>query len=302
MQREAVVIVDEDCVDALSDALLDAGALSVAVEDADADLETEQPLFGEPGFEPARPGWRRNRLIFMVDAAADAQALLATAAAAIGRAAPAIVATREFGDADWVRRTQAQFAPTRISARLWIVPTWHEPPDPNAINIRLDPGVAFGTGTHPTTRLCLSWLEQAELANARVLDYGCGSGILAIAAAKLGAREVVGTDIDPQALAAARANSEINRVAARYTAPQELGSGEYDVILANILANPLLILAPALVARLAAGGRVVLSGILERQARQVIDTYARLSRDLALEVWRSEDGWSCIVGARAPAR
>jgi ribosomal protein L11 methyltransferase len=302
VQQEFVVIVDEECVDALSDALLDAGALSVAVEDADADLDTEQPLFGEPGLEPARPGWRSNRLVVMLDADADAQALLATAAAALDRAAPAIVAAREVGEADWVRLTQAQFTPTRISDRLWIVPTWHNPPDPGAINIRLDPGVAFGTGTHPTTRLCLAWLAQAELANARVLDYGCGSGILAIAAAKLGAREVVGTDIDPQALQAARANSAINRAAARYTDPQEIGADRFDVILANILANPLSILAPALVARLAAGGHLVLSGILDRQAPQVIDTYARLDRDLAFAVWRSEDGWTCIVGARAPAR
>lgn len=298
MQREVVVIVDAEDVDTLSDALLDAGALSVAVEDADADLEGEQPLFGEPGLEPARPAWRRSRLIVMVDAAATAAETLASAAAAIDRPPPAIIATREVGDADWVRLTQAQFAPARISDRLWIVPTWHEPPDADAINIRLDPGVAFGTGTHPTTRLCLSWLAQARLANARVLDYGCGSGILAITAAKLGAREVVGTDVDPQALQAARTNSAINQVTARYTAPQELGRGLFDVILANILANPLILLAPALVARLADGGQIVLSGILERQAPQVIDAYARVCSELALRVWRVDDGWCCIVAQR----
>ena len=301
MQREVVVIVDADSAAALSDALLDAGALSVAVEDADADQDTEQPLYGEPGLEPPQPAWRRNRLIIMVDAAADAAHLLASAAAAIHLDPPAIIAARDVAEADWVRLTQAQFTPTRISEKLWVVPSWHEPPDPAAINLRLDPGVAFGTGTHPTTRLCLAWLAQAQLTGARVLDYGCGSGILAIAAAKLGARDVVGTDIDAQALAAARANSAINQVAARYTAAQELGSGAYDVILANILANPLLRLAPALVARLAPGGRIVLSGILERQAQQLIDAYAGLDDDLSLQVWRREDGWSCIVGARAAA-
>ncbi len=299
MQREAVVLVDEADVEALSDALFEAGALSVAVEDADADADAELPLYGEPGHEPAQRAWRRNRLTFMTDAAMNPATLLRAAAAAIDRAPPAIVAAREIGPADWVRLTQAQFAPVKISDRLWIVPTWHDPPEPDAINIRLDPGVAFGTGTHPTTRLCLQWLAQAPLDGARVLDYGCGSGILAIAAATLGAREVVGTDIDAQALEAARANSAINAIAARYTAPQGLGRDEFEVILANILAHPLVILAPALVARLARGGRLVLSGILDRQAAQVIDAYASLSTDLSLQVWRSEDGWCCIVGARA---
>lgn len=298
MQRELVVLVDRDSVDALSDALIDAGALSVSVEDADADGEAETPLYGEPGHAPAQSAWRRNWLTFMVDENADAAVLLAAAAAAIGQPAPAIVAAREVGDADWVRLTQAQFPPTRIGERLWVVPTWHEPPDPAAINIRLDPGVAFGTGTHPTTRLCLRWLAQADLADARVLDYGCGSGILAIAAARLGAREVVGTDIDAQALAAARANSEINRAEVRYTEPQQVGSA-YDVILANILANPLKILAPTLLARLAPAGRIVLSGILDRQAEDIIDTYAALCGDLELKVWDRDEGWSCVVGARS---
>ncbi len=298
MQREVVVIVDGDSVDALTDALLDAGALSVAIEDADADQEAESPLYGEPGFEPTRRAWRRSRLVFMVDSCTEVAGLLAAAAEKADRPAPAIAAVREVGDTDWVRQTQAQFPPTRIDERLWIVPTWHEPPDAAAINIRLDPGVAFGTGTHPTTRLCLLWLAQADLRNACVLDYGCGSGILAIAAARLGARAVVGTDIDLLALEAARANSEINHVVARYTAPQELGRGQYDVVLANILANPLLILAPALVERLAPGGCIVLSGILDRQAQQVIDAYAELQVDLSLAVWRSENGWSCVVGMR----
>ena len=298
MQRELVLLVDRNIVDALSDALIDAGALSVSVEDADADGETETPLYGEPGHAPAQSAWRRNRLTLMVDGNADAARLLAAAATAIGQPVPEAVAARDVDDVDWVRLTQAQFQPTRISERLWVVPTWHQPPDPAAINIRLDPGVAFGTGTHPTTRLCLRWLAQADLADARVLDYGCGSGILAIAAAKLGARDVVGTDIDVQALAAARANSAINHAEVRYTEPQQVGDGVYDVILANILASPLKILAPTLIAQLAPAGRIVLSGILDRQAEDVIETYAALCDDIALGVWDRDEGWSCVVGAR----
>jgi ribosomal protein L11 methyltransferase len=196
-----------------------------------------------------------------------------------------------------VRLTQAQFPPTRIGA-LWIVPSWHEPPDPSAINIRLDPGVAFGTGTHPTTRLCLRWLQQHMRHGARVLDYGCGSGVLAIAAAKLGAGEVVGTDIDEQALAAARANSARNAVDALYTAPGELGSGQFDVVLANILANPLRLLAPMLLARVAPGGSIVLSGVLQRQADGLIADYARADRAVRLSVWAADDGWACLSGTR----
>jgi ribosomal protein L11 methyltransferase len=298
VQREVEVIVDGAIVEALSDALIDAGALSVAVEDADANRAGEIPLYGEPGLEPVSRAWCRSRLTFMMDAGDDGASILAAASAAILQPAPAITSVRDVGAADWVRVTQAQFPPMQLDDLLWIVPTWHEPPDPAAINIRLDPGVAFGTGTHPTTRLCLQWLARSDLSHADVLDYGCGSGILAIAAAKLGARTVVGTDIDARALDAARANSAINCVNARYTLPQELGCGTYDVVLANILAMPLLILAPALVARVAPGGHIVLSGILDRQVREVIDTYAGVTDELSLSVWRSEEGWSCVVGAR----
>lgn len=298
MQREIVVDVEGAVADALSDALLAAGADSVSIEDADAGGQTESPLYGEPGTEPDRSAWRRNRLVALIGAGIDPAQLVAAAAAAVDRPPPPIVDVRTIGEVDWVRITQAQFPPTRITDRLWIVPTWHEPPDPTAINVRLDPGVAFGTGTHPTTRLCLRWLAQAELSKARVLDFGCGSGILAIAAARLGAREVTGTDIDAQALEAARANSALNAVAAHYTAAAQLGSAVYDVILANILANPLIVLAPMLAARLAPGGQIVLSGILDRQAQDVIDTYADPGIGLALRVWDREEGWSCLTGTR----
>ena len=298
MLREITLLADADRADALSDALLDAGALSVAIEDADADTADEEPLYGEPGGEPARAAWTHNRVSVLLAPGVDPAQLLAGACDALSIPPPKIRSRREVEDADWVRLTQSQFPPTRIGGRLWIVPSWHEPPDPAAINVRLDPGIAFGTGTHPTTRLCLQWLLQNLPRGARVLDYGCGSGVLAIVAARLGAAEVVGSDIDEQALDAARANSERNGVDARYTAPGLLPPGQFDVVLANILANPLRLLAPMLLARVAPGGALVLSGVLQRQAEELIATYAQADAALPLRVWGSSEGWVCLAGTR----
>lgn len=307
MLRELTLTVAEAQAEPLSDALLAAGALSVAVEDAQADSADEQPLYGEPGLPLPQQAWQRNRLAVLIDAATDPAQLLAAAAEACEQAPPAIEASRVVEDADWVRLTQAQFPPTRIDERLWIVPSWHAPPDPAAINLRLDPGVAFGTGTHPTTRLCLAWLAQQPLAGRRVLDYGCGSGILAVAAALLGAARVTGTDIDPLAVEAARHNSAANGIdaaVADYTLPDRLPSlGEgaaarFDLVLANILANPLKLLAPALLARVAPGGALVLSGILARQTEEMIALYAQVDPALRLSPWRVDDGWVCLTGTR----
>ncbi|HXF44719.1 MAG TPA: 50S ribosomal protein L11 methyltransferase [Burkholderiaceae bacterium] len=296
MLREVVLQVDGARVEAFADALVAAGALAVSVDDADAHSAAERPLYGEPGIEPAHIGWPASRVVVLLDASTDCTRLLGAAAAGLFDAPPPVLAMRAVEDADWVRLTQTQFPPLRIG-RLWVVPSWHQPPEPEAIVIRLDPGVAFGTGTHPTTRLCLQWLDQNPPAGRRVLDYGCGSGILAIAAAKLGAAYVAATDIDPQALAAARANAAANAVAGDYTAPELLPAAPFDVVLANILANPLKLLAPLLVARVAPGGTLVLAGVLERQADEVIDVYTRAQ--LALDIWRVEEGWACLAGRRS---
>jgi ribosomal protein L11 methyltransferase len=233
----------------------------------------------------------------MIDEA-TADQVLAAAGAALGGGPPRVEQRTIVADTDWVRATQEQFPPTRISERLWIVPSWHQPPEPPAVAVRLDPGVAFGTGTHPTTRLCLAWLDENLKPGASVLDYGCGSGILAIAAGKLGATQIVGTDIDPQALDAARANSMTNRVPASYTDPNSLAAATFDVVLANILSNPLMLLAPALLARVAPEGALVLSGVLERQAEDVIAAYRAADPALKLGIWRSDDGWVCLAGRR----
>lgn len=297
MLVELTLSADEPSAEALADALVEAGALSVSLEDANAETPDEQPLFGEPGLVPERHAWTASRLRVLVEDE-DGDAVVRAAAAAVGIAPPAIECRAAVADTDWVRATQSQFPPTRISDRLWIVPTWHEPPDPEAVVVRLDPGVAFGTGTHPTTRLCLRWLDASLRKGATVLDFGCGSGILAIAAAKLGASRVVGSDIDPQALQAARANSEANAVLADYTEPDSLLAGTWDVVLANILSNPLMLLAPALLARVAPGGALVLSGVLERQADQVIEAYRAADPSLPLSVWAADEGWVCLAGHR----
>ena len=211
---------------------------------------------------------------------------------------PEVLSSAPVEDQDWVRLTQAQFPPTQVSDRLWIVPTWHEPKE-GALNLRLDPGVAFGTGSHPTTHLCLQWLDANVGADDRVLDYGCGTGILAIAAKLVGAREAVGTDIDPQAVEAAVDNARMNDVEAEFVLPEGMKDGTFEIVVANILANPLKLLAPALLGRVAPGGRLVLSGVLAKQADEVIEAYRAVDPAVKLAVWRQEGDWVCIAGTRA---
>ncbi|CAG1007822.1 Ribosomal protein L11 methyltransferase [Burkholderiales bacterium] len=284
---------DADGAERWSDALIEAGALSVGVSDPAAGTPGESPVYAEPG-EPVAGRWAVSRVDAMFADGADIDRMLSDAARAAGEPLPPHE-TREFADRDWVRATQSQFGPIEIGDGLWIVPSWCEPPSPDAVVLRLDPGLAFGTGSHPTTRLCLEWLRATLAGGETVLDYGCGSGILAIAAAKLGARSVVGADVDAQALAASAANAEANGVHASFVAPDRLGAGASDVVVANILANPLILLAPALAARTRSGGRIALSGILDAQAAEVAAAYARW---FTLAVWRSLDGWALLAGTR----
>jgi ribosomal protein L11 methyltransferase len=279
--------------DRWSDALLEAGALSVDAADPRAGMPGESAVFGEPA--DAAPGWWPiTRLTALCANACDPSLLVRTAARSVEQALP-VFETHLLPDQDWVRATQAQFEPIRISDDLWIVPTWCDPPRPGAINIRLDPGLAFGTGAHPTTRLCLRWLAGQVSRTDSVLDYGCGSGILAIAAARLGAACVSGVDIDAQAVRASIDNALANGVHGRFRQVDALAPQTYSIVVANILANPLRVLAPALAARTSVGGRIALSGILASQATEVADAYARW---FATSVWQRDGEWVLVSGTR----
>jgi ribosomal protein L11 methyltransferase len=292
--------VGEADVDSVSDALMEElGALSVSVEDADADTDAERALFGEPGQTPPQPGWQRSTVKALFDTEAQAVEAATRLLADAGGAGTQLRGVEPVPDNDWVRLTQSQFAPVAVTKTFWIVPTWHEPPPQASRVIRLDPGLAFGTGTHPTTRMCLRWtaIHAPAIAGgwARVLDYGCGSGILAIGAALHGASQVDAVDIDPAAVASAAANAGANGVALRTGLP-DTAEGRYDLVYANILAAPLKLLAPVLCGHLKPGADLVLAGILERQADELMAAYAPW---LALSVGDSEDGWILMTGRAA---
>jgi len=279
--------------DAWSDALLAAGALAIDVADPAAGRPDETPQYGEPG-EPGAALWPVSRLSALFAAGTDLRAALRAASSEVGLPVPAHE-TYAVAEQDWVRATQAQFGPIRIAENFWIVPTWAQAPHPTALNLRLDPGLAFGTGSHPTTRLCLEWMHEHIRPGASLLDYGCGSGILAIAGARLGAARVTGTDVDPQAMRASADNARANGVDATFVLPDALAPGSFDIVVANILANPLTLLAPALALRVRTGGRLALSGILEAQADAVAAAYARW---FTIGSWKSRDGWVLLAGER----
>lgn len=288
------IATDAEHAEALSDALLALGALSAGIEDADAGTERETPQFGEPGSAPG-PLWARSRVVALFERSADLPLIVAAAGGAAGLAATPAYETTEVAEQDWVRLTQSQFEPIRINDRLWIVPSWHDAPDPRAINLELDPGLAFGTGSHPTTHLCLEWLCRHVPTGAGVLDYGCGSGILAIAAAKLGAGRVTGIDIDEIALAAAADNAARNGVALQLLHSRQPLDTTFDIVVANILTNPLCVLAPLLTGRTRVGGLLALSGILASQVAQVQEAY-RPAFDLEFRTER--EGWALLTGRR----
>lgn len=332
---ELLLLAAEDEVERVSDALMELDALSVSVEDADAGTAEERALFGEPGLPVPHGGWRHSRLVALFADEPTATRAATRLLAQDWARGVRLQGARPVAEQDWVRLTQSQFAPVEITPSFWIVPSWHEAPPAAETVIRLDPGLAFGTGTHPTTRMCLRWIarEAGALRGAEVLDYGCGSGILAIGAARFGAARVTAVDIDPAAVRATLDNARANGVAAHAEGdvpgrrepasaeeagaaalraaddeadavlqaglPERAGApaGRYAVVLANILASPLKLLAPLLAAHLAPGGRLVLAGILERHAEELRAAYAPV---LAIEVADQEDGWVLMTGRRAP--
>ncbi len=291
---ELCLMCPEDRVEAVSDALDALDALSVSVEDADAQTDAEQALFGEPGMPPPKDGWQRSRMLalFPTDGAAREAATLLAAQDFF--AGCQVLGVTQVPDQDWVRLTQSQFAPVEVTPEFWIVPTWHEVPAQARQIIRLDPGLAFGTGTHPTTRMCLRWIARHSSPLGRVLDYGCGSGILAIGAAKYGAADIDAVDIDEAAVVSTRLNAQANGVQLKAGLPDQ-AQGLYQTVLANILATPLKVLAPLLCAHVAEGGSLVLAGILERQADELKAAYAPYVK---LDVSDCEDGWILMTATR----
>ena len=292
---ELVLLCPEDRVEVFSDAFDALDALSVSVEDADAQTPAEQALFGEPGMPPPKDGWQRSRMVALFAGQAQANEASALLQAQDFFEGCKLLGVRKVEDQDWVRLTQSQFAPVEITSDFWIVPTWHEVPAQAKQIIRLDPGLAFGTGTHPTTRMCLRWIATHDVRSQRVLDYGCGSGILAIGAARYGAQTIDAVDIDDAAVTSTELNASANSVVLNAGLP-ELAKGEYQTVLANILATPLKVLAPLLCAHVQSGGHLVLAGILERQADELKQAYAPW---LALEVADAEDGWILMTARKA---
>lgn len=295
---ELNLLCPEARVEDLSEALEALDALSVSVEDADAQTEHEQALFGEPGMPPPKEGWQRSKVVALFAKEEDAKEAAVLLAAQDFFESCQLLSIAAVPDQDWVRLTQSQFAPVEITPEFWIVPTWHEPPSQARKIIRLDPGLAFGTGTHPTTRMCLRWIATHDLNGQRVLDYGCGSGILAIGAAKFGAKQIDAVDIDEAAVTSTELNAQANEVSLNTGLP-ELAQGAYQTVLANILATPLKVLAPLLCGHVQAGGHLVLAGILERQEKELIQAYAP---HIMLSVADREDGWILMTAQRgAPA-
>ena len=301
--KTLVITTNNVYAEPLSEALLALGALSVEILDAAAGTADEQPLYGEPG-APAQQLWQKTEVSALFEEGADVIAILRSAVDATGMPEQPGYHVDVVEEQDWVKLTQSQFDPISISRRLWIVPTWHQPPDPAAINLILDPGLAFGTGSHPTTQLCLAWLDQYLQHGETVLDYGCGSGILAIAALKLGARHVTGIDIDPHAIQASQANAVLNACDVErfffttdyaVTEKNPDSIAQVDIVVANILSNPLIMLAPVLAQATRGGGRIVLSGILQEQSQDVQAAYQSW---FEMQATQSQDGWVLLTGVK----
>ena len=290
---ELVLLCPQNQLEHLSDALDALDALSVSVEDADAQTDAEQALFGEPGMPAPQEGWQRSRVSALYNSQALAKDALVILQEQKFFAECSVLASREVPEQDWVRLTQSQFSPVEITPEFWIVPSWHQPPAQARIVIKLDPGLAFGTGTHPTTRMCLQWIAQQRNLG-RVLDYGCGSGILAIGAAKFGAPDIDAVDIDESAVQSTVLNAKANQVHLRAGTP-DMAAGVYQTVLANILAIPLKVLAPLLWSHVAPGGALVLAGILARQADELKAAYAPYCR---LDITSQEDGWIRMTAQR----
>ena len=290
--KQLIINIDSERAEQLSEIFFDLGALSVSIEDQHEGTELEQPIFNEPGYEVEKL-WENSRVIVLLDQECIIDEIVANAIVELGTKFDFL--EEQVDDQDWVRLTQSQFDPIKVSQNLYIVPSWHTIPDTNATGIILDPGLAFGTGSHPTTFMCLRWLANNVVPNQEILDYGCGSGILAITAKKLGAKLVHGVDIDPQAIESSLSNANINQVIVDFSLPNGFRSSQYDVVVANILSNPLRMLASALASYVKPNGQIILSGILDSQIEEMSDIY---NQWFIMDVAEILDGWACLHGVR----
>lgn len=290
--QQLKINIDSKRAEQLSDIFFELGALSVSIEDQYEGTELEQPIFNEPGMD-VKGLWEHSTVVVLLNADDDIEAIITASQNELNSTFDYVL--EQVDDQDWVRLTQSQFEPIEVTSKLYIVPSWHTIPNPDATGIILDPGLAFGTGSHPTTFMCLKYLAENITSNMKVLDYGCGSGILAITAKKLGAQLVDGVDIDPQAIESSLFNAENNQVNVNFYLPDTFTAGQYDLVVANILSNPLRMLASALASYVKPHGKIILSGILADQIEEMSTIY---SQWFTMNTYTIQDGWACLEGLR----
>ncbi|MDQ5948413.1 MAG: Ribosomal protein methyltransferase [Pseudomonadota bacterium] len=290
--KQIIINIDSQRAEQLSDIFFDLGALSVSIEDEHEGTELEQPIFNEPGMI-VEALWEHSKVVVLFDDLADVASLVSAAEIELNAAFSYV--QENVDDQDWVRLTQSQFEPIEVTPNLYIVPSWHSIPDAEATGIILDPGLAFGTGSHPTTFMCLRWIAENITPELEVLDYGCGSGILAITAKKVGAKLVDGVDIDSQAIESSLYNAEVNQVRVNFCLPNQFLAKQYDVVIANILSNPLRMLASALASYVKPSGQIILSGILESQIEEMCEIYAQW---FVMSTYTIQEGWACLHGVK----
>lgn len=286
---QLIIPTNESDADPLSDALMEHGAVSVTLQD----MQDQPVLEPTPGTTPM---WSQTRVVGLFDANEDLNAVIKKVEQQLSKEIPDWKG-EQLEDKDWVRAWMDSFKPIQFGKKLWVVPSTYTPPQPEAANILLDPGLAFGTGTHPTTSMCLEWLDANPPAGKEIIDFGCGSGILAIGAILLGAKHAEAIDLDPQALIATRDNAEKNHVSDKIKTylPNEFPKQTTSLLLANILASPLVDLAPYFAELTQPKGHIVLSGILAEQADAVLAAY---QPNFDIQTWKQQEDWVCLAGIR----
>lgn len=296
--QEVTFTLEAEDVEKWSDTLLEQGAISISIEDAYANTDHEYPLFGEPEKKelPEEEQWPTSQISILLNDNINYRYLISSVATFLNKKEPKIIACKRIKEQDWVKLTQSQFTPIEVGEKIIITPSWTKKlKNIKPIRIVLDPGLAFGTGSHPTTQLCIEWLESVTKSTDTVLDYGCGSGILAIVADFCGAKNVVGVDIDPNAILTSKQNSTLNQRNIKFYSVDECPNQQFDIVVANILSNPLKMLAPLLSNKLSQAGIIALSGILNRQTSDIINAYKPF---IQLNIWKKNGEWVLLTGRK----